>query len=90
MELHGYRKSESSLQAACAFWLRWAQPGWEEAEGDLLTACSSSKDSYKDGRAKVLLVHGAVIADGSLGVSGWISEHSFTTRVRHFNRNPPS
>lgn len=82
MELHGNRKSES----ACAFWLRWAQPGWEEVGRDLLTACSSLKDSYKDGGAK-LLVHRAMIMDGSLVVSGWIREHSFTTRVRQVNRN---
>lgn len=66
MELHGYHKSES----ACAFWFRWAQPGWEEVGGDLFTACSSLKDSYKDGGAKLLLVHGAIIMDGSLVVSG--------------------
>lgn len=51
------------------------------------SAHSSLKDSYKDGGAKLLLVHGAIIMDGSLVVSGWIREHSFTTRVRQINRN---
>lgn len=64
-----------------------AQPGWEAAaEGDLLTPGSCLKGSYKGDGAKLsqqcqAIQGGAAATDGSLGASGWIREHSFTSEV---------
>ena len=45
---------ETSGPTSRAGGARQAQPGWEEAEGDLLTAGSYLKGSYKGDGAKLL------------------------------------